>query len=264
MEKENYCIKGYITNLGKYVEGELIGEWISFPITKKELKKVLDEIGINEYYEEYFITDYDGNYPSCVYDMLGEYTSIKTLNKIALALEKVCQAGVQEQFIAFLEHSNDIFGACANAINYNGLYISGNDYTDLAEFFVNEMGGVETLSKELLEYYFDYEILGRDVRLEYCADDDMPETAGEYWCGDENATDEEIGQAIIDECGFESVKHIDNYFDYEEYGRAIYMESSIISTDNGYVDCSDYDDSLGEDFENELEEELDVNKGEER
>ena len=32
---------------------------------------------------------------------------------------------------------------------------------------------------------------------------------------------------------------------------------------NGYVDCDDYDDSLGEDFEKELEEELDE-KGEER
>lgn len=260
---DNYCIKGFITNLGKYVEGELIGEWISFPITKKELKKVLDEIGINEYYEEYFITDYDGNYPSSVYDLLGEYTSIKTLNKIALALEKVCQAGVQEQFIAFLEHSNDIFGACANAINGNGLYISGSDYSDLAYFFIDETGGIENLSKESLEYYFDYDMFGRDIRIEFYNEENPEETAGEYWCGDENATDEEIGQAVIDECGFESVRNIDYYFNYEEYGRMMFTDGSYISTDNGYVECSDYDNSLGEDFEKELEEELNE-QGEER
>lgn len=259
---ENYCIKGFITNLGKYNEGELIGEWISFPITKKELKKVLDEIGINEYYEEYFMTDYDGNYPSSVYDLLGEYTSIKTLNKIALALEKVCQAGVQEQFIAFLEHSNDIFGACANAINGNGLYISGSDYSDLAYFFIDETGGIENLSKESLEYYFDYDMFGRDIRIEFYNEENPEETAGEYWCGDENATDEEIGQAVIDECGFESVRNIDYYFNYEEYGRMMFTDGSYISTDNGYVECSDYDDSLGEDFEKELEEELNENNGE--
>ncbi len=261
---ENYCIKGYITNLGKYVEGELIGKFVEFPITNKELKKVLDEIGINEYYEEYFITDYDGNYPSCVYDMLGEYTPIKTLNKIALALEKVCQAGVQEQFIAFLEHSNDIFGACANAINGNGLYISGSDYSDLAHFFIDETGGIENLSKESLEYYFDYDMFGRDIRIEFYNEEKPEETAGEYWCSDEDATDEEIGQAVIEECGLECVRNIDYYFNYEEYGRTIFTDGSYISTDNGYMDCSDYDDSLGEDFENELEEELNKDYEEER
>lgn len=44
----------------------------------------------------------------------------------------------------------------------------------------------------------------------------------------------------------------------------MFMNGSYISTDNGYVDCDDYDDSLGEDFEKELEEELNESKGEER
>lgn len=49
----------YLTNLGKYNEGYLIGEWIDLPISNEELQKVLDRIGINEEYEEYFITDYE-------------------------------------------------------------------------------------------------------------------------------------------------------------------------------------------------------------
>ena len=79
---KTYELTGYITNLGKYVEGYLIGKYISFPITESELAKALEEIGINDTYEEWFFTDYDGEYPTQVYDMLGEYTSIKELNKI--------------------------------------------------------------------------------------------------------------------------------------------------------------------------------------
>ena len=45
----------FITNLGKYNEGELVGEWVKLPATKEELETVYERIGINEEYEEYFI-----------------------------------------------------------------------------------------------------------------------------------------------------------------------------------------------------------------
>ena len=48
-------IKGYITNLGKYNEGVLLGEWITFPIDENELEEVFERIGINEEYEETFL-----------------------------------------------------------------------------------------------------------------------------------------------------------------------------------------------------------------
>lgn len=49
----------YITNLGKYNEGELIGEWAELPVNEEELQEILNRIGINEEYEEYFITDFE-------------------------------------------------------------------------------------------------------------------------------------------------------------------------------------------------------------
>lgn len=52
-------MKIYLTNLGKYNEGELIGEWVELPVSQEELQKVFERIGISEEYEEYFITDYD-------------------------------------------------------------------------------------------------------------------------------------------------------------------------------------------------------------
>lgn len=70
-------LKGFITNLGKYNEGHLVGEWITFPIDQEELKEVFESIGIDEEYEEYFFTDWEGDYG------LGEYESIDELNELA-------------------------------------------------------------------------------------------------------------------------------------------------------------------------------------
>ena len=52
-------LKIFLTNLGKYNEGELLGEWLELPATKEEIKKSCDRIGINERYEEWFITDFE-------------------------------------------------------------------------------------------------------------------------------------------------------------------------------------------------------------
>ena len=61
----------YLTNLGKYNEGQLIGEWVELPVSNEELQKVFERIGINEEYEEYFITDYE-----CDFYEVGELSLI--------------------------------------------------------------------------------------------------------------------------------------------------------------------------------------------
>ena len=45
---ERCKLGAFITNLGKFNEGEIVGEWINFPIKQEEFQKVLDRIGINE------------------------------------------------------------------------------------------------------------------------------------------------------------------------------------------------------------------------
>ena len=42
----DYELKAFVTNLGKYNEGELVGEWVSFPVSADEMKAVLDRIQI--------------------------------------------------------------------------------------------------------------------------------------------------------------------------------------------------------------------------
>ena len=36
-------LKVYVANLGKYNEGELVGDWISLPVENEELEKFLSE-----------------------------------------------------------------------------------------------------------------------------------------------------------------------------------------------------------------------------
>ena len=53
-------INVYITNLGKYNEGDLIGKWLELPATDEEIENVIKEIGIDGVlYEEYFFTDWE-------------------------------------------------------------------------------------------------------------------------------------------------------------------------------------------------------------
>ena len=40
-------ISAFLTNLGRYNEGALIGEWVKLPVPEDQLQSVLDRIGIN-------------------------------------------------------------------------------------------------------------------------------------------------------------------------------------------------------------------------
>jgi len=74
--------EAYVTNLGKYNEGELVGEYLKFPTTPEEVQALLKRIGIDGVrYEEIFITDFDGDVLG-LYDHLGEYENIDELNPL--------------------------------------------------------------------------------------------------------------------------------------------------------------------------------------
>lgn len=80
-------LEAYVTNLGKYNEGYLVGEYLSFPTTAEEVQALLKRIGIDGVrYEEIFITDYETDIPG-LYDCLGEYESIDELNYFVQKLQ---------------------------------------------------------------------------------------------------------------------------------------------------------------------------------
>ena len=161
-------IKGFITNLGKYNEGELIGEWIDFPISEEDLQEVLQRIGIGstdsfgQPYEEYFFTDWD--LPSGMsWEVFGEYPDIKKVNEVAEAIDR--STYTDDVIGAIFDHFPDIDDAISTLVSGDFMYYPGaSDAKSLGEYAVNEIdGGPQYLPKETLEQYFDYEAYGRNM-----------------------------------------------------------------------------------------------------
>ena len=76
-------VEAYITNLGKYAEGQLVGETLKFPATTEEVQSLLKNIGVDGVrYEEFFITAFDGDVMG-LYDYLTEYENLDELNHLA-------------------------------------------------------------------------------------------------------------------------------------------------------------------------------------
>ena len=69
---EDFNFEAYITNLGKYNEGELVGEWVKFPTTSEDLKKVFGLV--KEYLAEDGVFIFDLNTVHKYRDLMGECT----------------------------------------------------------------------------------------------------------------------------------------------------------------------------------------------
>jgi antirestriction protein len=146
-------IKGYITNLGKYTEGELVGKWVTFPIDDEEFEQALEEIGINKQYEEYFFTDWDG----CYYCCFGEYESIDKLNELAEALENEGEELVKAIMEATGCSLEEALTRTDEAIFYENMTLK-----EVACEIVNECYNLPEFALQ----YFDYEAFGRDLRYD--------------------------------------------------------------------------------------------------
>lgn len=151
----------YLTNLGKYNEGELIGEWVELPVSQEELQEVFKRIGINEEYEEYFITDYE-----CDFYEVGEYENIDTLNEIAERLDELNET--ESKIVkAMMSECGYTLDEAIEKVN-NGdymIYSDCNDMTDVAYQVVKNCGYLDNVP-ETVSRYFDYESFGRDLGIE--------------------------------------------------------------------------------------------------
>ena len=202
---KDYPFAAFITNLGKYNEGELVGEWVKFPTTAEELKKVFDRIGIGQKddfgqpYEEWFITDYDC-YVGALYDKLGEYENLDELNYLASKLDEMGE-GEYAQFQAAMEvgdHSGnlqEIINLTDNLDCYD-LYPSIQDYDDLGRYYIEELDAMQV--PEHLRNYIDYEAYGRDMAMDESGDftdlgyvRDTGDTFHEYYDGEPGSIPEE-------------------------------------------------------------------------
>ena len=163
-------ISAFITNLGKYNEGEMVGQWISFPTTTEEMQRVLSAIGIGKPdicgvpYEEWFIIAYE-NTVRGLSSALGEFVNLDELNYLAVKLNGMEQSEL-EQFEAALT-MDDHCGSLQELINLTDnldCYDFLPDISDeeaLGRYYLLEVGSIK-VPDELVDY-IDYEALGRDA-----------------------------------------------------------------------------------------------------
>lgn len=237
-------LRGALTNLGKYNEGGLDYVWVSFPCDEDDFQDSLKKIGIGEdrgdgsVYEEYFFSDWDTDYDWVDLSNLGEYEDFDDVNEYAESLENIVDEGTEEEFKAAMEYSGDFHDALDLVETGSVTKISDESMSNrmdeaIGYYYVDSIGFNDMSN---IEEYFDYEAYGRDIRLEYYPMDDRdPETAGEYWCGDERADDEEIGRAVVKQLDWEVVgkENQERYFDYEAFGRDLQMDLTFVQTDDG-------------------------------
>ena len=233
---KDYPFAAFVTNLGKYNEGELVGEWVKFPTTAEEMKQVFDRIGIGQTddfghtYEEWFITDYDC-YVDGLYDKLGEYESLDELNYLASKLDEM-DRGEFEQFQVAMEigdHSGsvqEIINLTENLDCYD-VYPGIEDYDDLGRYYIDELDAMQV--PEHLKNYIDYEAYGRDIALDESGDftsfgyvRDTGSSFHEYYDGDRGSIPEEYRvMTFQDDIPEEELSEwaMDIAFDMEEYFR---------------------------------------------
>ncbi|WP_423363098.1 antirestriction protein ArdA [Mycoplasma sp. P36-A1] len=146
----------YITNLGKYNEGEIVGAWFNLPVDFEEVKET---IGLNDEYEEFAIHDYE------LPVKISEYTSINELNELASKLQELEGTPIYD---CIDEIMNNWFNILDEIIEHQVDIICYSDChstEDLARYFIEELRLFGEISDKL-EPYIDYMKLGRDLDIE--------------------------------------------------------------------------------------------------
>ncbi|MBQ9041440.1 MAG: antirestriction protein ArdA [Eggerthellaceae bacterium] len=164
-------VKAWVGNLGKYNEGDLVGEWVEFPIDDDDREDVLQRIGIGDpvdqddpsfgIYEEYFFPDYDSELP--LFEEFSEYASYEELNEIAEAVEDVEDFDI---LIAIIGNETSLSAAIQT-------YKSGDwrDYPGCEDMSDVAMRCCEddpafTEAEDFMRRHFDFESYGQE--LESC------------------------------------------------------------------------------------------------
>lgn len=168
MEKENYTIGAYVTNLSKYVEGSLDGEWVKFPTTYENMQRVFERICIRRGgNEEFFITDYSCDVPNFnINGCLGEYQNLDELNYMAEKIKALDESQYEhfQSVIQVSDYSNtakDIINLTNNLEKYE-LIQEIHELEDLGRVWM-ERSEIEI--PEQLNFYIDYEAYGRDTDI---------------------------------------------------------------------------------------------------
>lgn len=244
VESMESLAKVYVTNLGKYNEGYLVGKWFDLPCEdfETEFNEVLKSIKIDGIrYEEYFITDWETEINGLE---IGEYTNIEELNKQLLEVQSKLED--DKQYIEKLATIIDCFGydienAMENMENHTFLHLEKDSFKDeinLANAYLLEVTPISQLPRQVLENNFNYESYGRDIQLNNYNNFFEDEKEIEEM---DKMTEKEVADWFLELIGsIEDLarEELERYFDIESYGREL-MQSYSIDRET-YIAVSDY------------------------
>lgn len=156
-------LRVYVANLGKYNEGELVGEWLDLPASEEEIESLMKRIEVGGAYEEYAIHDYE-----CDIDgvEISEYMPLDYANELAERLESINDT---EAFSALLDyHSGFISDALDTYENGGYSYYSGvSNHEDLGQYLYDEdLLAPAFYDDQICPSYLDFEAIGRDWDLD--------------------------------------------------------------------------------------------------
>ena len=154
-------LRVFLTNLGKYNEGELVGEWLELPATEEEVQAAFRMVGIDGVeYEEYFFSDWETDIEGL---RLGEYMNLEELNELAAKYEDL-QDWEQELVQAIMELKGCDLEEAIEARDQYSLYPDIHTEEDLGHYWLFEAGICDI--PDNLACYIDCEKFGRDVTME--------------------------------------------------------------------------------------------------
>lgn len=166
-------LKIYVANLGKYNEGELVGEWLTLPASEEEIEELFVNIKVGHYdedgeyipgyyengviYEEPAIHAYESDIPGLE---ISEYSDITELNKIAEELDGLDEYET-ETLSAIIEATGYNLEDAVNCID-DAVFYGGDTLEDVARELVSE-GCYGEAIMEVPDYYIDFEAIARDL-----------------------------------------------------------------------------------------------------
>ena len=156
-------IEAFITNMGKYSEEELLGEWLKLPASKEEVKELLARIGVDgNIYKNTFITDYRFELEE-LEGRFQEHENIDELNYLATILTEMDDRD-QNKYEAILQYGyyNHDVKDLINLTHNMHCYDYELDITNHEALGQHYMDDIDT--KKVPERYLDtadYEAYGR-------------------------------------------------------------------------------------------------------
>ena len=184
MSNDYSSIDVWVGNESAYVNGSLIGDWITLPVPKSELDAFLHErVGVSDLNPDYSVFDVeiDGALEDLDWADVTNAT-VEDLNLLAGALQIADTNALGERNVSAVAALVDYQGGRHTALEYANALVQADaidffeysdpDYSSNEEKFaatcLNEMG-VDNFSQDFLESNFDFHEYGADLARDDCA-----------------------------------------------------------------------------------------------